>query len=102
LARSQKLSDLKPGKPHSHWRIEVAKALMEAGPLKEELLDFERHVTDSGRTTWGARTGKHDDIVLAVSLATWWAVKTNTPLVIVGPIPWLNPEGWVDGEYVGW
>jgi hypothetical protein len=61
--------------------FKVAPALSEAGALKEELLDFERHVSDSGRATWGARTGKHDDIVLACSLACWWAVRTARPNV---------------------
>jgi hypothetical protein len=59
--------------------LKVAKGLLEAGPLKEELLDFERHVFDSGRTTWSTRVGRHDDIVLATALATWWAVKTAKP-----------------------
>lgn len=74
--------------------LKVAKALLEAGPMKEELLDFERHVSDGGRTTWGARVGKHDDIVLAVSLATWWAVRTAVPDFTCGPIPFLDPEEW--------
>jgi hypothetical protein len=61
--------------------LQVALELKEAGPLRDELADFERHVSDSGRTTWGARVGKHDDIVLACSLAVWWAVKTALPQV---------------------
>jgi hypothetical protein len=82
--------------------LKVAKALLESGPLREELLDFERHVTDSGRTTWGARVGKHDDIVLACSLAVWWAVRTARPDWSVGPIPWLDPAAlWIDGEHIG-
>jgi hypothetical protein len=58
--------------------LKVAPALVEAGPFREELSDFERHITDAGRTTWSARVGKHDDIVLACSLAMWWAVRTAT------------------------
>jgi hypothetical protein len=49
--------------------LKVAPRLVEAGPFREELSDFERHVTDACRTTWSARVGKHDDIVLATSLA---------------------------------
>jgi hypothetical protein len=59
----------------------VAASLTEAGPLKEELLDFERKVSESGRTTWSARVGKHDDIVFACSLACWWAVRTGRATV---------------------
>jgi hypothetical protein len=81
--------------------LKVAKALLEAGPMHEELCDFERHVSDSGRTTWGARVGTHDDIVLACSLAVWWAVRTALPQVTCGPIPFLDPAGWVGDQYVG-
>jgi hypothetical protein len=55
--------------------LKIAAALSEAGPLREELKDFERHVSDSGRATWGARTGKHDDIILAISLAVFLATN---------------------------
>jgi hypothetical protein len=77
--------------------LQVALELREAGPLKEELCDFERHVSDSGRTSWGARVGKHDDIVLAVSLATWWAVRTAGPDCWVEPLPHMvAPQPWQD------
>jgi hypothetical protein len=56
-------------------QLKIAAALSEAGPLKEELLDFERHVSESGRLTWGARVGSHDDIILSISLALWWSVR---------------------------
>jgi hypothetical protein len=85
--------------------LKVAKGLLEAGPLKEELLDFERHVSESGRTTWGARVGKHDDIVLAVSLAVWWAVRTSKPSVTSMPLEeffaTLNSDNYVQEQYVG-
>jgi hypothetical protein len=58
--------------------LKVAPQLVEAGPFREELSDFERHITDAGRTTWSARVGKHDDIVLATSLAVFWAVRFAT------------------------
>src|SRR5262249_40008050 len=43
--------------------------------IAEELKDFRRHLTAAGRATYQARTGKHDDLVLAVAIALWWAVE---------------------------
>jgi hypothetical protein len=47
------------------------KNLPEAPVLKLELEDFRASVTDSGRWTFGARSGAHDDLVLALALALW-------------------------------
>jgi hypothetical protein len=66
--------------------LHVAAALSEADALREELKDFQRHVTASGANTWSARAGKHDDIVLATSYGIWWATSgprvSREPLVI--------------------
>jgi hypothetical protein len=43
--------------------------------LKDELTNFQRHVTATNRFTFEARSGKHDDIVLAVGFALWWAIE---------------------------
>jgi hypothetical protein len=55
--------------------LHVAAALSEADALREELKDFQRHVTASGANTWSARSGKHDDIVLATSYGIWLATS---------------------------
>lgn len=55
--------------------LHVASELSEAESLRDELRDFQRHVTASGANTWSARSGKHDDIVLAVSYGIWWATS---------------------------
>jgi hypothetical protein len=47
--------------------------LHESPALEEELKDFSRHVSDAGRSSYAAREGKHDDLVLAVALALWRA-----------------------------
>jgi hypothetical protein len=59
--------------------LHVAAALAEAETLRDELKDFQRHVTASGANTWSARAGKHDDIVLAVSYGIWWATSGPRP-----------------------
>lgn len=49
----------------------ISDQLTEADILKEELRNFHRHVSAAGRTSFEARTGKHDDLVLAVAIALW-------------------------------
>jgi hypothetical protein len=43
--------------------------------MQEELEGFQRKVSDAGRTTYNARTGAHDDLVLAVAIAPWRATS---------------------------
>ena len=62
-------------------RLHIQKELPEAPILKAELEDFRAVVTDSGRWTFGARAGAHDDLVLALALALWRAMK-RTPTII--------------------
>src|SRR5215472_11284589 len=54
-------------------RLQIQKDLPEAPILRAELEDFRAAVTDSGRWTFGARGGAHDDLVLALALAVWRA-----------------------------
>jgi len=61
-------------------RLQIQKDLPDAAALKAELEDFRAVVTDSGRWTFGARSGQHDDLVLALALACW---RANRPRVIV-------------------
>jgi Protein of unknown function (DUF3631) len=49
--------------------------LRESATLESELKDFRRHVSEAGRYSYAAREGKHDDLVLAVAIALWRAVK---------------------------
>jgi hypothetical protein len=56
-------------------RLQIQKDLPEAPILKLELEDFRASVTDSGRWTFGARSGAHDDLVLALALALWRASR---------------------------
>jgi hypothetical protein len=57
--------------------LRIAKRLTEAHALAEELRDFRRLVTAAAHATYGARTGKHDDLVLSLALATWWAAESR-------------------------
>ncbi|TPL06421.1 hypothetical protein FJ938_13155 [Mesorhizobium sp. B2-4-14] len=57
--------------------LRFAAALAEGAAMAEELKDFQRHVTAAGRATYAARTGRHDDLVLAVAIALWRAVSAR-------------------------
>jgi len=59
--------------------LRFAAALRDAPSLRDELLDFRRHLSDAGRATYQARAGKHDDLVLAVAIACWWASRRLIP-----------------------
>jgi len=52
-------------------RLRIQPNLAETAALLDELQNFQASTTDSGRWRWGARAGKHDDLVLAVALAVW-------------------------------
>jgi hypothetical protein len=65
--------------------LKVAAGLSDAGTLQEELKDFQRKVSDAGSATYNARTGAHDDVVLAVAIALWWA--PSGPVTSIEPFP---------------
>jgi hypothetical protein len=62
-------------------RLHIHRDLPEAPVLQAELEDFRATVTDSGRWTFGARSGAHDDLVLALALALWRASR-RAPMYI--------------------
>jgi hypothetical protein len=55
--------------------LRIAKELKETPALETELKDFRRHVSEAGRYSFNAREGQHDDLVLAVAIAAWRAVR---------------------------
>ena len=55
--------------------LRIAKELRETPALETELKDFRRHVSEAGRYSFQARTGAHDDLVLAVAIPLWRAVR---------------------------
>src|SRR5262245_36527098 len=61
-------------------RLKVARILPEADTLVKELQHFEVKVTASAHEVFGTwREGLHDDLVLAVALACWWAERWPPP-----------------------
>ncbi|MGB7041873.1 MAG: hypothetical protein WBD83_20095, partial [Xanthobacteraceae bacterium] len=53
--------------------LRIAAGLAEANALADELKDFKRKVSEAGRVSFNARSGTHDDLVLAVAIAAWFA-----------------------------
>jgi hypothetical protein len=49
----------------------VHKSLQDWPMLRRELLNFRPEITRGGTETWNARSGEHDDLVLALGLAVW-------------------------------
>ena len=57
-------------------RLRIARGLHEAAVLVRELQQFQVKITAAAHETFGVwREGQHDDMVLAVALACWWAER---------------------------
>lgn len=54
-------------------QLRIQKELPDASALTAELQEFRAEVTDSGYWRFGARSGKHDDLILALAIALWRA-----------------------------
>jgi hypothetical protein len=83
--------------------LRFAKELTEAGAMAEELKDFRRHVTASGRFQYEARATKHDDLVLAAAIALWALV--GRPVAPVAYFGWQTisvPSSGGGGDGAQW
>jgi hypothetical protein len=57
-------------------RLQIARRLPEAATLVRELQQFQVKITAAAHETFGTwRDGQHDDLVLALALACWWAER---------------------------
>jgi hypothetical protein len=65
--------------------LKIAANISDAGALAEELKDFARAVSASGRVTFNARSGAHDDLVLSVAIALFLAL--GGPRCEIFPFP---------------
>ena len=75
-------------------RLKVAESLPEAATLTRELLNFQVRITDKAADIYGVwREGGHDDLVLAVALACWWAQQVPSPLPPARAQP-TGPSRW--------
>jgi hypothetical protein len=65
--------------------LRIRADLPDTKTLVDELQDFRVEFTASGSMTFGARSGRHDDLVLALTIAIWRAMRPST-----GPEAWLE------------
>jgi hypothetical protein len=56
-------------------RLKFAASLPELEVLKHELQNFQVKISESGFDSYNARSGAHDDLVLAVALALWLGAR---------------------------
>jgi len=85
----------------------VHRALKDWPVLRRELLNFRPEITRSGTETWNARSGEHDDLVLALGLAVFHLRGAHIPYR--GLLDWYareagNPGGgekWAVGVDLG-
>ncbi len=55
--------------------LTAAEDLPDRAAFEDELLSFRRMTSATGRVSFDAESGKHDDLLIAVSLAVWWASR---------------------------
>jgi hypothetical protein len=64
---------------HDRFPLTFSKHLPEGEAFKQEIADFTRSVQAAGRMRYEAREGKHDDMIMAVSMAVWWLSQPKHP-----------------------
>jgi hypothetical protein len=69
-------------------RLKIHKDLADVQTLVAELQVFRAEVTDSGYWRFGARSGKHDDLVLALAIALWHSVGRDRTTGIIDFYQW--------------
>src|ERR1700739_931909 len=69
-------------------RLKIHKDLADVQTLVAELQDFRAEVTDSGYWRFGARAGKHDDLVLALAIALWHSVGRDRTTGLIDYYKW--------------
>jgi hypothetical protein len=58
-------------------RLRISTQLKDAQALAQELRAFRVNVTTAGNAVFAARVGAHDDLVLALAIATWEATQES-------------------------
>ena len=71
-------------------RLRIATRLSYATALKDELQAFTRKVTGAGRSAYGATSGAHGDLVIAVALAVWWLDMRDSAIWRSSTAGWSN------------
>jgi hypothetical protein len=59
--------------------LKISDKLALAETLRNEMKNYRRCITDTGNMTSSARSGKHDDLLLATAIAHWVASQVRFP-----------------------
>jgi hypothetical protein len=59
-------------------RLKIGEAVRDRAAMIDELLSFRASVTAAGRDTFAAEGSAHDDLVIALALALWFARLSDT------------------------
>ena len=89
-------------------KLKVAKDLKETNTLVGEMLNFKVKISAAGNDTYGAwRESVHDDLVLSVAMAVWYAHEKRRGISIphsmcfFGGMKYDNLDEWPYGYPVG-
>lgn len=64
-----------------------AEGLSDSEQIRDEMANFQQHLTATNRFSFEARSGKHDDIVCSLGFGVWWAIeKRKRNRFYVGPV----------------
>jgi hypothetical protein len=92
VSKEQLVSLLDARINHDRFPLTFSKQLAEGEAFKDEIVDFRRSVTGAGRMRYEARQGKHDDMIIAVGLATWWLLRPKNPPAAFTTYGYRNPN----------
>jgi len=57
--------------------LRFAKELLAAEAPRDELQNFQRHVSQSGRMLFEHRSGQHNDLIFAIAMPLWWTISRH-------------------------
>jgi hypothetical protein len=82
--------------------LRFAEELLAAEALKDELVNFQRNLSATGRLLFEHRSGKHDDLIFAIAMPLWWLVsrqrkgfcRASAFHIGYADGPWMNRLGF--------
>lgn len=82
-------------------RLKISNRLKLADALQSELLNFQMKISDSGHDSYAAKGSGHDDLVLSVALAAWYASNQSRkyPVIYFDNIKPEYCKSGIDGGY---
>jgi len=72
--------------------LKIAAGLAEADAIKAEFQDFRRKLSETGKPTYGARVGRHDDLLFAVAIGCWWLCRPPPAVAVWGRYSLRDPS----------